>query len=328
MRPKLKLRTMRTVNTTIAATVLAVPASAVALTTATVDGSSPQASQEPLPVTVSPRHVAYGDVVHVFGRASGAHAGAKVMLQAATAPGFAWTRVAVATVDRQGEFSLRTQLPHSGRLRALPIPGEQVSTDTGRIAASGGSSPTDRVTTVQVTAKLTVPARRHDVLAGHPLYVAGRLLPGRAGRTVVLQGLSGNGWRDLASARTGAQGGFSIAYRATAGRERHLRITFRGDGQNARAVRAAGRLTAYEPGLASWYDDAGGTGCGFQAGLGVANRSLPCGTQVTFRYGGRTVTATVDDRGPYVYPREWDLDQNTAAALGFAGVGTVWASAG
>jgi rare lipoprotein A (peptidoglycan hydrolase) len=36
------------------------------------------------------------------------------------------------------------------------------------------------------------------------------------------------------------------------------------------------------------------------------------------------VTATVDDRGPYVGGRDWDLNQNTAAALGFGGVGTVW----
>ena len=58
----------------------------------------------------------------------------------------------------------------------------------------------------------------------------------------------------------------------------------------------------------------------------MANRDLPCGTQVTFRYGGRTVTAVVDDRGPYVGGREWDLNQNTAAALGFDGVDTVWSS--
>ena len=60
--------------------------------------------------------------------------------------------------------------------------------------------------------------------------------------------------------------------------------------------------------------------------LGVANQTLPCGTKVTFRYGGRTVTAVVDDRGPFVGGREWDLNQNTAGALGFGGVGTVWST--
>ena len=69
-----------------------------------------------------------------------------------------------------------------------------------------------------------------------------------------------------------------------------------------------------EEGLASWYGDGGSTACGFHANYGVANKALPCGTRVTFRYGGKTVTAVVDDRGPYVGGREWDLNQNTAAA--------------
>jgi rare lipoprotein A (peptidoglycan hydrolase) len=38
------------------------------------------------------------------------------------------------------------------------------------------------------------------------------------------------------------------------------------------------------------------------------------------------MNAVVDDRGPYVGGREWDFNQNLAAALGFAGVGTVWAT--
>ncbi|MGI8412402.1 MAG: septal ring lytic transglycosylase RlpA family protein [Solirubrobacteraceae bacterium] len=77
--------------------------------------------------------------------------------------------------------------------------------------------------------------------------------------------------------------------------------------------------------VASWYEDAGPTACGFHARLGVASKSRPCGSRVTFRYGHRTVTAVVDDRGPYVAGRDWDFNQNTAAALGFSGVDTVLA---
>jgi rare lipoprotein A (peptidoglycan hydrolase) len=107
-----------------------------------------------------------------------------------------------------------------------------------------------------------------------------------------------------------------------------LRVLFAGDAANARASSAAGTVTVYQPAVASWYYDAGlGTGCGFNARYGVANKTLPCGTKVQFKYGGRTVMATVDDRGPYVYGRTWDLGQSTRAALGFdGGVGTVWAS--
>ena len=78
--------------------------------------------------------------------------------------------------------------------------------------------------------------------------------------------------------------------------------------------------------LASWYEDAGGTACGFHAYYGVANKVLPCGTKVIFRYHGRQVNAVVQDRGPYVYPRVWDLNQNMANALGFSGVDYVQVS--
>ena len=68
------------------------------------------------------------------------------------------------------------------------------------------------------------------------------------------------------------------------------------------------------------------TACGFQAHYGVANRTLPCGTKVRFRNGSHEVTATVDDRGPFVSGRTWDLGLNTRDALGFVGVGSIWAS--
>ena len=50
---------------------------------------------------------------------------------------------------------------------------------------------------------------------------------------------------------------------------------------------------------------------------GVAHRTLPCGTQVTFRNpaNGRTITAPVVDRGPYVAGRQWDLTGGLCVAL-------------
>jgi rare lipoprotein A (peptidoglycan hydrolase) len=55
----------------------------------------------------------------------------------------------------------------------------------------------------------------------------------------------------------------------------------------------------------------------------VAHRSLAFGTRVQFQYNGRTCTAVVMDRGPYVGGRTFDLGPGTAKALGFGGVGTV-----
>ena len=60
--------------------------------------------------------------------------------------------------------------------------------------------------------------------------------------------------------------------------------------------------------------------------LGVANKTLPCGTLVTLRYGSRTIRVPVVDRGPYVEGREFDLTEATKEALGFGGVGQVWST--
>ena len=60
--------------------------------------------------------------------------------------------------------------------------------------------------------------------------------------------------------------------------------------------------------------------------LGVANKTLPCGTLVTLRYGGRSIRVPVVDRGPYVAGREFDLTEATKDALGFDGTGEVWST--
>jgi rare lipoprotein A (peptidoglycan hydrolase) len=57
--------------------------------------------------------------------------------------------------------------------------------------------------------------------------------------------------------------------------------------------------------------------------LGVANKTLPCGTMVTFVYGGRAIRVPVLDRGPYIAGRVWDLTGATAQALHFPGLGPI-----
>jgi rare lipoprotein A len=50
--------------------------------------------------------------------------------------------------------------------------------------------------------------------------------------------------------------------------------------------------------------------------IGVANRTLPCGTLVKVAYQNRTVTLPVLDRGPYSHIADWDLTAGAAHALG------------
>jgi rare lipoprotein A (peptidoglycan hydrolase) len=100
------------------------------------------------------------------------------------------------------------------------------------------------------------------------------------------------------------------------------------------ATAAAGEaelsFTPYRFAGASWY---GGktmwgrsTACGQvlrPTTIGVANKTLPCGTPVKFIWHGRSIVAPVIDRGPYIQGRSWDLTEAAAEDLGFEGVGLV-----
>lgn len=57
--------------------------------------------------------------------------------------------------------------------------------------------------------------------------------------------------------------------------------------------------------------------------IGVAHRTLPCGTVVEFRVGDRTARARVIDRGPHVAGRTWDLTAALRDQLGARDLGPV-----
>ena len=56
-----------------------------------------------------------------------------------------------------------------------------------------------------------------------------------------------------------------------------------------------------------------------------AHRSLPFGTKLRVTHGGRSITVTVNDRGPFVRGRVLDLSTGAARALGLSGLGQVTA---
>jgi rare lipoprotein A (peptidoglycan hydrolase) len=79
--------------------------------------------------------------------------------------------------------------------------------------------------------------------------------------------------------------------------------------------------------VASVFRDYGlGLACGGVLGrnqLGVAHKTAPCGTLVTFRYAGQVIRLPVIDRGPYIAGREWDLTGAAADLIGFPGLGSI-----
>jgi rare lipoprotein A len=106
-----------------------------------------------------------------------------------------------------------------------------------------------------------------------------------------------------------------------------------GGASGTTASTSAGSELAFSPfryAGASWY---GGpsmwgrtTACGKTlrpSTLGVAHKTLPCGTSVKFVYHGHVLVTQVIDRGPYVKGRAWDFTQAASEALGLDGVGRV-----
>jgi peptidoglycan hydrolase-like protein with peptidoglycan-binding domain len=68
------------------------------------------------------------------------------------------------------------------------------------------------------------------------------------------------------------------------------------------------------------------TACGERLGrgtIGVAHRTLPCGTRVTFYHDGHFVTVAVIDRGPFRRGVAWDLTEAAAKQLGFRSTGVL-----
>jgi rare lipoprotein A len=323
----------------IATTMLAVPASAVALGAGAAAPGPPTGPTStglptPLKLDVSPRRIRFGDAVTVTGVTPAADAGRTLRLDAAATRHSRWRTVASTQIGRDGHFRLVAALRKSGFVKVLDATAGAVTPAADTAPPAGSAAiPASAPQAVLVAAELRAPSRSFNVLDGQAIDVRGALRPGLAGRAVHLQGRSGHRWHELASARTGPRGGFHVHFVAGdragalgAGVAHPLRVLFSGDRANTRSRRRIGQMAVYRQSVASWYNDAGGTASGFHATFGVANRTLPFGTKVTFRYGGRSVTAVVDDRGPFVGGRDWDFNQNTAAALGFGGVGTVWST--
>jgi rare lipoprotein A len=210
---------------------------------------------------------------------------------------------------------------------ATPVQPAPVLAPVGVVS----TAPATIVTPFHTTFK--VRSEQLNVLENHRTSVTGKLLEGghdaQPGRAVALQTLVGRGWRTLAVAHTASRGRFRLSYMPGRLGSHLMRLHYAGDAYARSARRRLGRLNVYRLAGASWYGGGGGLACGGQltsSTLGVANKTLPCGTLVTLRYAGHTVRVPVVDRGPYVAGREFDLTEATKRALGFGDTGQIWST--
>jgi rare lipoprotein A len=177
--------------------------------------------------------------------------------------------------------------------------------------------------------RIAVGKRKLNVRTGRRTAVKGRVAPAVPGLIVSLQLKRGGRWKPLDRDRTDAAGRYRLRerLRRTGSTRARLRVA---DAPGVHpGKRAIGRLNVYRHAHASWYGPGlygNRTGCGgtLHAGrLGVAHKTLPCGTMVTFKHGRRRVRVPVIDRGPYVGGREYDLTAATAQRLRFRGHGAI-----
>src|SRR5215213_3905294 len=170
---------------------------------------------------------------------------------------------------------------------------------------------------------IALAARSTAMLRGR-VRIAGTAAP-RAGTVTIERRDELAGWVPIASAAVAEDGGFAAIWKPDRVGTLELRavtgVMAAGTAEDEAGAPQLG-LTVYRPGIASWYGPTSQdetTACGIplsQWTLGVAHRTLPCGTPVALYYKGHTVVVPVIDRGPFVKGRTWDLTRATHTARG------------
>ncbi|MGH3119320.1 MAG: septal ring lytic transglycosylase RlpA family protein [Gaiellales bacterium] len=280
---------------------IAVPGSALAQT----------APKQPV-IDSAPSRIGYRNDARISGHLEGFTPGDEVALQRKDQ--YAWNDVKIKPVDNAGEVRFTLV--------------DKVTTDTYRLAYTGpaGETSTSDEVTIKVRPRLTLSLSRSDVMVGGTVKLTGVLEPPREGRQVKLQQRVDGDWKEIATVAAG-DGTFAYSFTPQRSGARGLRVLFWADGQNAGNV-ATRVLSVYRQAEATWYGPGfygERTACGKRLTkdtLGVAHRTLPCGTNVDILYRGRTVSVTVIDRGPYT-DEDFDLTSRTAERLRFSGSGWI-----
>jgi hypothetical protein len=181
----------------------------------------------------------------------------------------------------------------------------------------------------RVGSHITLHVSTHQAVGNRRVVLRGRVRPRGSHRVKqVVRGPRGMALGETSSRR----GAFALGWRP----KRLGTYRVRAYGLHDRRVRGSAsptrRVVDYRHANASYYGPGlygNGMACGgtlLPRTLGVAHKTLPCGTMVTLRYHGHTVTVPVVDRGPYVAGRDFDLTTATRDRLHFPGVGTVLSS--
>jgi rare lipoprotein A len=306
----------------------ALPLAAICATTAFAEPADP--SGQNARIDASNRSVPLGDRVSLRGAFPGASQASIEILHRATRTG-GWRGVKGARTDASGRYSVRVKPRQNGRWRA------ELATTAAETAPEQSAPPSELppagVDTTTGSERIDVRARietrlsdRHT-LVGDRVNVRGKVSPAGAERRVVVT--IGKAREVTRATRDGR---FKIAWQAPDTGTDAVRVRARANRLATGSRERAGKVTAYRQASASWYGPGlygNPMACGgtlTPSTMGVAHRTMPCGTKLRLRHDGETVAVRVVDRGPFVGDREFDLTEATKRELGFGDLGTVLTS--
>jgi rare lipoprotein A len=255
-----------------------------------------------------------GDTAVVKGHLENGAPGDEVSIERETRSG-GWKVLASNAVDENMRFVFRLR-----RRMTTSILRVSWTDSTGEVTAHS------KGIRVVVRPRLTVRTSPRHPFSGERIVVRGGLWPPRPGRRVHVQRRVDGRWEVVGRPRV-RDGRFRTSFPAGAPRRGKVRVVFRGDELNARRSQTK-PIKVFDPDPATWYGPGlygNSTACGKTLTpdtVGVAHRSLPCGTMVDIFYRGRTVRVPVIDRGPYS-AAQWDLTRKTAVKLNFSGYNTI-----
>ena len=213
--------------------------------------------------------------------------------------------------------SARTQIRLLPALLAvgLALPASAAAQSTG-----GASAPE-----AQPAGAVALTAGPHALL-GRAATLTGTVARRQHGRVVRIQRYdeAAGTWRSEATAVVARDGGFAVRWRPLALGALRLRaiVSHR---RSASVTNASPEVSVrvFEPAMATWYGPGfygNRTACGLELTrelVGVAHKTLPCGTLVEISHRGSSLVVPVVDRGPFVRGMTWDLTKAAADALGF-----------
>lgn len=242
-----------------------------------------------------------------------------------------WLPIAETQTDADGVYSADVNPRRSGDWRARVVTEDEAAEPTATTAAAAETAGTAEHETeaerVKVRSRTRAKVRGRHLTVGRTAKVKGRVLPAGPKRRVVVE----VGGRSVKT-KTDRDGSFAVRWDARGTGTYKVRVKARGNRTAAASRDRAGSVTVYRPAAASWYGPGmygNGTACGgtlTPSTLGVAHKTMSCGTKVKLRYRGRSVKVPVIDRGPFAGDREFDLTAATRSKLGFPDVGTVLSS--